>query len=46
MFEKFKQWRDRILDSLQELTMKAVKQDYEEYCEYDNDYNDESIDML
>ena len=46
LFENFKQWRDRILDSLHELAMKAVKQDYEEYCGYDNDYNDESIDML
>lgn len=40
LFEKFKQWRDRILDSLHELAMKAIKQDYEEYCGYDNDYND------
>ena len=46
LFEKFKQWRDRILDSLHELAMKAVKQDYEEYCGYDNDYDDESIDMV
>lgn len=46
LFEKFKQWRDRILDSLHELAMKAIKQDYEEYYAYDNDYNDESIDML
>lgn len=41
LFEKFKQWRDRILDSLHELAMKAIKQDYEEYCGYDNDYNDD-----
>ena len=41
MFEKFKQWRDRILDSLHELVMKAIKQDYEEYYGYDNDYNND-----
>lgn len=41
LFEKFKQWRDRILDSLHELAMKAIKQDYEEYYSYDNDYNDD-----
>ena len=41
LFEKFKQWRDRILDSLHELAMKAIKQDYEEYNSYDNDYNDD-----
>lgn len=41
LFEKFKQWRDRILDSLHELAMKAIKQDYEEYYGYDNDYDDD-----
>ena len=41
LFEKFKQWRDRILDSLHELATKAIKQNYEEYCGYDNDYNDD-----
>ena len=41
LFEKFKQWRDRILDPLHELATKAIKQDYEEYYGYDNDYNDD-----
>ena len=41
LFEKFKQWRDRILDPLHELATKAIKQDYEEYYGYDNYYNDD-----
>ena len=41
LFGKFKQWRDRILDSLHELAMKAIKQNYEEYYGYDNDYDDD-----
>ena len=41
LFEKFKQWRDRILDPLHELATKAIKQDYEAYYGYDNDYNDD-----
>lgn len=41
LFEKFKQWRYRILDSLHELATKAIKQDLEEYYSYDNDYNDD-----
>ena len=41
LFGEFKQWRDRILDSLHELAIKAIKQNYEEYYGYDNDYDDD-----